>query len=357
MSRSCWNLDVQANAERLCEYWRTERPVLLVGSPKCRAFMDVRSISRSGPKFSKTLEAGMSHLKSLMKIYHWQNEQGRWFLREDPHHIWSQNTKALRTLESLSGVGVTMTKQFGAFMTNCSPIVEELESSSTNPGTSPILFATSVLRGLRRTLEEVTRAMDSTEAGPTVEEEFLVQKLAGESGQVSCDEVTGLPLDTKLVADAIKEELMFTRKQQVYHEVPVSYLEKSGLKAIRTQWVHTNKGDAANPFIRARLVAQETKRVSELTPEDASSTFAATPPLESLKVMLSRCMTGKRRTPAEEKIVGFYDISRAHFHSPARRTIVIKVPRDDDECTSGYAVLDKAMYGTKGASVLRVRMS
>ena len=41
---------------------------------------------------------------------------------------------------------------------------------------------------------------------------------------------------------------------------------------------------------------------------------------------------------------------KAHFHSPARRTIVIKVPREDDECTSGYAVLDNAMYGTKDAA-------
>ena len=98
MSRSCWNLDVQANAERLCEYWRTERPVLLVGSPKCRAFMDVRSMSRSGPKFSKTLEAGMSHLKSLMKIYHWQNEQGQWFLREDPHHSWKSEYQGVANL-------------------------------------------------------------------------------------------------------------------------------------------------------------------------------------------------------------------------------------------------------------------
>ena len=96
------------------------------------------------------------------------------------------------------------------------------------------------------------------------------------------------------------------------------------------------------------MVAQETKIVSELTPEDASSTFAATRPLESLMAMLSRCMTGKRRTPAEEKVLGFYDISRAHFHSPARRSI--KVPREDDECTSGYAVLGKARYGTKDAA-------
>ena len=126
-------------------------------------------------------------------------------------------------------------------MTNCHPIVEELESSSTNPGMLPISFATSVLRCLRRTLEEVTGAIDRAEAGPIVEEECLVQKFAREPAQVSHDDVTGLPLDSKLVADAIKEELMFMRKLQVYHEVPVSYVDKSGIEAIGARWVYTNK--------------------------------------------------------------------------------------------------------------------
>ena len=75
--------------------------------------------------------------------------------------------------------------------------------------------------------------------------------------------------------------------------------------------------------------------------------------------MLSRRMTSNRRAPAEVKVLGFYDISRAHLHSPARHTIVIKVPLEDDECDGGYAVLDKAMYGTKdthSVSMLRVRM-
>ena len=180
-----------------------------------------------------------------------------------------------------------------------------------------------------------------------MEEECPVQKIAGESGQVSYDEVTGLPLDLKLVADAMNEELMSLP------EVPVSYLDKSGLKAIGTRWVYTNKGDAANPFIRARLVAQE---MSELTPEDANSTFATTPPLESLKVMLSRSLTGKQRTPAEENVLEFSNISRAHVHNPARRTIVIKVPREDDECMSGYAKQCTERRTLHSASMLRVRM-
>ena len=45
--------------------------------------MGLRSMDRRDPKFSKTLEAGFSNLKSLMEIYHWQSEQGRWFLHAD----------------------------------------------------------------------------------------------------------------------------------------------------------------------------------------------------------------------------------------------------------------------------------
>ena len=40
--------------------------------------------------------------------------------------------------------------------------------------------------------------------------------------------------------------------------------------------------------------------------------------------MRSRCTTGDWRAPAEVKVLGFYDISGAHFHSPALRTTVIK---------------------------------
>ena len=87
----------------------------------------------------------------------------------------------MRTLESVFGARVTWRH-----------IVEEIAASVTNPEMLPISFATSVLRGLRRTLEEVTGAVDNAEAGPIVEEECPVQKLAYESGQTSYDEATRL---------------------------------------------------------------------------------------------------------------------------------------------------------------------
>ena len=52
------------------------------------------------------------------------------------------------------------------------------------------------------------------------------------------------------------------------------------------------QGDTEHPFIRARLVAQETKRTTKMDLTDASMTFAATPPVEGFRFLLSRAMTG-----------------------------------------------------------------
>ena len=123
-------------------------------------------------------------------------------------------------------------------MTSRENPAEELAANVTKPEMLPISFATSVLRGLRRTLEDVTGAIGNSEAGPTVEEECLVQKLARESGRLSYDEVTQLPLEPKMVADAIRDELTFMRKLQVYHEVPLSYLDWSGCSHRDTMGLH-----------------------------------------------------------------------------------------------------------------------
>ena len=164
------------------------------------------------------------------------------------------------------------------------------------------------------------------------------------------DETTGAVLDPKLVAAAVQEELVFMRLLKVHHDVPADFAAQNFLRPIGTRWIYTNKGDAKNPQIRVRLVAQETKRNSDLTVDDASSTFAATPPLEGLRFMLSKCMTGPRAKVSETAVLGFYDISRAHFHCAARRKIVIRTPPEDTGYPSGFALLDKSMYGTKDAA-------
>ena len=81
---------------------------------------------------------------------------------------------------------------------------------------------------------------------------------------------------------------------------------------------------------------------------DTSMTFAATPAVEGYRFLLSRAMTGeKKRNPQDELVKAFFDISRAHFHSPVRRKVAI---RNHGSCPSGIAMLNRAMYGTKDAA-------
>ena len=48
------------------------------------------------------------------------------------------------------------------------------------------------------------------------------------------------------------------------------------------------------------------------------------PPVEGFQFLLSRAMTGeKKRNPQDELVMAFFDISRAHFHSPVRGQVAI----------------------------------
>ena len=75
------------------------------------------------------------------------------------------------------------------------------------------------------------------------------------------------------------------------------------------RWVLTNKGDTEHPFIRARLVAQETKRTTNMDLTETSMTFAAIPPVEGFRFRLSTAMTGeKKRNPQDELVIAFFDV-------------------------------------------------
>ena len=96
------------------------------------------------------------------------------------------------------------------------------------------------------------------------------------------DDLSGRPLDPALVQQARREEMKEFAKHEVYRKVPIKEChDKTGKEPIGTRWVDINKGDEATPEYRSRLVAQE------LNQEKRDDIFAATPPLEVLRLMLS----------------------------------------------------------------------
>ena len=79
--------------------------------------------------------------------------------------------------------------------------------------------------------------------------------------------------------------------------------ETTGRAPISVDWVDVDKGDDARPEYRSRLVAQETKWVTSLSPEDVYAVFAATPPLEALRFILSRAMTELKEDRSADRVI------------------------------------------------------
>ena len=105
------------------------------------------------------------------------------------------------------------------------------------------------------------------------------------SGKEFFADVHGKWLDKNRAIEARRLELEFFRKMGVYTKVPRSMAGES--KVITTRWIDTDKGDAENPNYRARLVGREIKT------DERPDLFAATPPLESLRYIVSKCASNQ----------------------------------------------------------------
>ena len=83
---------------------------------------------------------------------------------------------------------------------------------------------------------------------------------------------------------------------------------RKGIRVVDTRWIDLNIGDAEHPDHRSRLVAKDFNTGRE------EGVFAATPPREALKFLISEAATieeGSRK----EKIIMINNIARAFFEA------------------------------------------
>ena len=129
---------------------------------------------------------------------------------------------------------------------------------------------------------------------------------------------------------------------RVYEKVPISEAwSTTGRAPIAVRWIDTNKGDARSPVYRSRLVAKEFKTSSR------PDLFAATPPSECLKLLLSK-LAGKGKG---YKLL-YADVSRAYFYARAIRPVYVRLPEEDQEegDVDRCGRLLMSMYGTRDAA-------
>lgn len=157
------------------------------------------------------------------------------------------------------------------------------------------------------------------------------------------DDVSNVDLNVEDVLKARALEMEYFAKLRVYDRVDRSEIARTGGKLIGTRWVDTNKGDSTNVDVRSRLVGRE----FNVGRDDAL--YAATPPLEALRVIISHAATFTCGSAHREVMVN--DVRRAYFYAKIGRDFFIELPPEDPEHDSGkVGKLRLCLYGTRDAA-------
>ena len=90
---------------------------------------------------------------------------------------------------------------------------------------------------------------------------------------------------------------------------------------IGVRWVDVDKGFGV---YRSRLVAKDTKPKSKVN--DQEGLFAATPPLELVKMLILNAARGSRNGHAGVRKVMFFDVSKTHLYAPMLDEEFVQLP-------------------------------
>ena len=161
--------------------------------------------------------------------------------------------------------------------------------------------------------------------------------MAGCTWEEAWDDVSGHALDPERVAAARQKEMEYVHKKGVWRVIPISTAHKNGWKVIQTRWIDVNKGDNENPNYRSRLVAKEfnTGAVDGL--------FAATPPLEALRLLISLAATVDTNKSGTRNVIMINDVARAFFEAPATRAVCVKLPPEAGQTQDMVGVLQLSL--------------
>ena len=393
-----WDLADEDVQKRALKRWETDKPKLLIASPPCTLFSLLQNISlgkREVDQVSRDLEAAVKHLGFAVFLCLKQAAEGRKFVIEHPVGATSWQMALMNKLLTPANaervnfdfctMGMTIeqdgvqtpVKKRTSVITNSVELIKKLKEHQCDgshahadtmggkikqcqvyPEEFCKIVIESVLgeaqvgslvlksqQGSQGTPADVTREINQLiKADEKVHPHEPDAQDGIYEGMEFYDDVTGKELDFRMAREARKLEMKFFREMRVYTKVPRSEAVALGVKIITTKWLDINKGDAKDPNYRSRLVGRELKMDNRL------DLFAATPPLEALRLMCSICANNQdSRDPFRIMSI---DVRRAYFYAKAKRPVYIEIPAEDwapgDELM--VARLNLSLYGTRDAA-------
>ena len=187
------------------------------------------------------------------------------------------------------------------------------------------------LRGAREEVRKLEKKYKIVEEDNTMELEM------------AWDDVSGAALDPERVKKARQEEIDYIHKMMLYTKMPINECVKAtGRQPISFRWIDINKGDSETPNYRSRLVARE------INTHKREDLFAATPPLEAMKTILSMTATANKG-----EVLMINDISRALFHAQVKRAVFVQLAKEDQKDGEEGMCVESCSFQCMGIATLR----
>ena len=161
-------------------------------------------------------------------------------------------------------------------------------------------------------------------------------------GNAYWDDVRGGWLDKAKVYEARMEELGFMQREHLWDVVPRS--RAAGHRVVSVRWVDTNKGTDERPDIRCRLVARD---FNSGTDRDREDLFAATPPWELKRLLLSHA--ADREGGGSRKVM-LVDVKKAHLYPLCQEEVYIELPEEVGAGPACVGRLRRMLYGLRAAA-------
>ena len=392
-----WDFTKREARERARQLVRTTEPLLVIGSPPCTMFSPLQNLNKNkwdAEEHKKAMHTAQEHVKFCLEIYRMQAQAGRYFLHEHPNAAssWEMPEVMKLAMQPCVDMAVCDMCAFGLMvrdrngwalaekrtrlMSNSPEILKRVNKQCTNRGNTnpherhrhadttcgvakkcqvyPAEFCKAVCAGLAAQkklrnigmvampLMSVDEMIDAAKGVNEGNPSEALHEQIDYADVEAFDDLTGARLDPDMMRTARKDEIAYFRARQVYEKVATQECwDVTGKAPIATRWVDINKGDEANPNYRSRLVAKEFKT------NDRPDLFAATPPSECLRLMISRMASRKGMQ------MMYADVSRAYFYAKAVRPVYVKLPEEDmeegDESRCGKLLM--SMYGTRDAAM------
>ena len=385
-----WDLSKNGDIEELQKLQAEEEPLILIGSPPCTTFCPLLRLRSSADavRERQRLE-GEPHVRTCIEAYARQLAAGRHFLHEHPacSASWRmpevvemaadsrvyvvQGPMCRWGMQSEDHQGVGFVRKETKWMTSSAELAKALSGECSNylgghwhrhvhlmggkrveaAATYPPKLVKGILKALKMQMQKDGYELHSFGAGPHNDESELpggewTDEHIDDIKDEYVDDVKGGMLDPDMVRAGRKEEIDWIVKQKVFTKISMETAKNENARIHDMRWIDTLKGEK----VRSRLVVREIKARKRADEKlDPAAVFAAMPPVEGLKALISHIQTEQKNEKGENLEMMVLDISRAHFYGEARRRVFTTLPEGFEE--PGYcALLLKTMYGTEDAA-------